>query len=121
MFITLEHNSISQRLVSYRQQLGKSQAEMSREFGVNQSHYSKLESGTKYISYSSLKKFEKAGGDVNYLVTGVHYKTGIVQDFGWKNRINEGIILADQTGNYADARRKLERGKSENVEVYPAC
>ena len=43
MFITLEHNSISQRLVSYRQQLGKSQAEMSREFGVNQSHYSKLE------------------------------------------------------------------------------
>ena len=36
MFITLEHNSISQRLVSYRQQLGKSQAEMSREFGVNQ-------------------------------------------------------------------------------------
>ena len=128
MFITLEHNSISQRLVSYRQQLGKSQAEMSREFGVNQSHYSKLESGTKYISYSSLKKFEKAGGDVNYLVTGVHYKTGIVEDCmkrcrtsDGKNRINEGIILADQTGNYADARRKLERGKSESVEVYPAC
>ena len=39
-----------------------------------------------------------------------------MQDFGWKNRINEGIILADQTGNYADARRKLERGKSESVE-----
>lgn len=80
MFVTLEHNSISQRLVSYRQQLGKSQAEMSREFGVNQSHYSKLESGTKYISFSSLKKFEEAGGDVNYLITGVHYKKGIVEE-----------------------------------------
>ena len=80
MFITLERNSISQRLVSYRQQLGKSQAQMSREFGVNQSHYSKLESGTKYISYSSLKKFEEAGGDVNYLITGVHYKKGVVED-----------------------------------------
>ena len=92
MFITLEHNSISQRLVSYRQQLGKSQAEMSREFGVNQSHYSKLESGTKYISYSSLKKFEKAGGDVNYLVTGVHYKTGIVEDCMKRCRTSDGKI-----------------------------
>lgn len=92
MFITLEHNSISQRLVSYRQQLGKSQAEMSREFGVNQSHYSKLESGTKYISYGSLKKFEKAGGDVNYLVTGVHYKTGIVEDCMKRCRTSDGKI-----------------------------
>ena len=92
MFITLEHNSISQRLVSYRQQLGKSQAEMSREFGVNQSHYSKLESGPKYISYSSLKKFEKAGGDINYLVTGVHYKTGIVEDCMKRCRTSDGKI-----------------------------
>lgn len=92
MFITLEHNSISQRLVGYRQQLGKSQAEMSREFGVNQSHYSKLESGTKYISYSSLKKFEEAGGDVNYLITGVHYKTGIVEDCMERCKTSDGKV-----------------------------
>ena len=77
MFITLEHNSISQRLVSYRQQLGKSQAEMSREFGVNQSHYSKLESGTKYISYSSLKKFEKAVEAGDKAAAEVSYKEAV--------------------------------------------
>lgn len=53
---TDKHN-IPKRLAIYRHKLGKSQEEMSKELGVNQSHYSKMENGTKYISYRSLKRF----------------------------------------------------------------
>ncbi|MGN0399963.1 MAG: helix-turn-helix domain-containing protein [Blautia sp.] len=91
-----KHN-IPKRLAMYRHKLGKSQEEMSKELGVNQSHYSKMENGTKYISYRSLKKFEENGGDVNYLITGIPYRTGIVE------------VCTD--------RCRTERGKTELIKT----
>ena len=86
---TDKHN-IPKRLAIYRHKLGKSQEEMSKELGVNQSHYSKMENGTKYISYRSLKRFEENGGDVNYLITGIPYHTGIVEACVQRCRTEQG-------------------------------
>ena len=58
-----------------------SQEEASKLFAVTQSHYSKLEKGTKIISYESLKAFEEHGGDVDYLITGKHRYLGIVDEY----------------------------------------
>ncbi len=58
-----------------------SQEEASRMFAVTQSHYSKLEKGTKIISYGSLKTYEEHGGDIDYLITGKHRYSGIVNEY----------------------------------------
>ncbi len=58
-----------------------SQEEACQQFAVTQSHYSKLEKGAKIISIESLKAFEKQGGDIDYLITGKHRYSGIVDEY----------------------------------------
>lgn len=58
-----------------------SQEEACQQFAVTQSHYSKLEKGAKIVSLESLKAFEKQGGDIEYLITGNHRYSGIVDEY----------------------------------------
>lgn len=70
------YSKVAERLFAYRKALRKSQEEMGKELDVNQSHYCKLEDGSKIISYNSLKHFEENGGDIFYLLTGDRYDSG---------------------------------------------
>lgn len=75
------YSKVPERLFAYRKMLRKSQEEMGMEFDVNQSHYCKLEDGSKIISYNSLKHFEKHGGDIYYLLTGRNYCSGKMDEY----------------------------------------
>lgn len=69
------------RLISYREKLNKTQHQMGQLLGVTQSHYAKLESGQKIISFKSLKNFEKHDGDINYLITGSTIMPGKINEY----------------------------------------
>lgn len=70
---------ILDRLLLYRRSLDKTQEEMSRQFGITQSHYSKIEAGSKIISFQGLENFGKHGGDVSYLLTGERQVNGEIE------------------------------------------
>ncbi|MCI6430674.1 MAG: helix-turn-helix domain-containing protein [Lachnospiraceae bacterium] len=72
------YTTIPERLFEYRERLNKTQEEMGESMGISSSQYCKLENGQHNISYESLKTFEKNGYDVFYLLTGEHYKKGIL-------------------------------------------
>lgn len=72
---------IPERLQAYRVALDLTQEEMGKWFGVNQSHYYKLENGHKIISLKSLRCFEAKGGDVCYLLTGRKRVTGKMDEY----------------------------------------
>lgn len=75
------YSEVPQRLFQYRKRLGITQSEMGEKLGVNQSHYCKLESGDKTISFESLKKFEEQGGDVLFVLTGKEKRTGRMDEY----------------------------------------
>lgn len=75
------YSEIPERLSAYRRALDKTQVEMSEVFAVNQSHYNKLESGQKVISYRSMLQFIENGGDIVYLITGKEYCPGFLNDY----------------------------------------
>ena len=72
---------VPERLKEIRNLSKMNQEEACQLFAVTQSHYSKLEKGTKIISYESLKAYEAHGGDVDYLITGKHRYSGIVDAY----------------------------------------
>lgn len=74
------YSYVVERLLMYRNKIGKTQMQMSQMFGVTQGHYAKLESGTKIISYQSLKCFEEHNGDVNFLLTGSAVRKGKIDE-----------------------------------------
>lgn len=84
------YSKVLQRLSTYRKSLNKTQAEMGEQFGIDQSHYWKIESGSKRISYKSLKCFEEQGGDVSYLITGVSRNYGKMDELVNSCRTKEG-------------------------------
>jgi len=75
---------VPERLKEYRLLSKLSQEQASQMFAVTQSHYSKLEKGTKIISYESLKAYERQGGDIDYLITGKSRYVGIVEEYAAK-------------------------------------
>lgn len=84
------YSKVLQRLTSYRNSLNKTQAEMGEQFGIDQSHYWKIESGSKRISYKSLKHFEEQGGDVCYLITGIRRNYGKMDELISRCQTTEG-------------------------------
>ncbi len=68
------------RLTEYRRMLGLTQEKMSEVVNLTQSHYSKLERGTKIISNDVLSKLMKNACDVDYLITGVETKRTILDE-----------------------------------------
>ena len=75
------YSEVVKRLQLYRRAQRKTQKEMSACMGIDQSHYSKLESGANIISYDCLKTFESNGGDINFLITGQYSETGVLGDY----------------------------------------
>lgn len=84
------YSEIPKRLSAYRKALNMSQEEMGRQFAVNQSHYYKLETGVKIISYNSMEQFQKNGGDLCYLITGEKYQHGITDEYIGRCRTQTG-------------------------------
>lgn len=74
------YSYVVERLLMYRNKIGKTQTQMGQMFGVTQGHYAKLESGTKIISYQSLKCFEKHNGDIHFLLTGSAAREGKINE-----------------------------------------
>lgn len=97
--------SIPKRLAEYRKLMDLSQTQMGEKFGVTQSHYSKLESGLKGVSFRNLKCFEENGGDAFFLITGDHRREGEMERYletggsvYEKTRIFEILVWAAETG-----------------------
>ena len=95
------------RLILYREKLNKTQHQMGQLLGVTQSHYAKLESGQKIISYKSLKNFEKHDGDINYLITGSTILSGKINEYlslcktkSGKTWLYEGLIWIFEKGTH---------------------
>lgn len=88
------YSEIPQRLFAYRKALNMSQEEMGRKLAVNQSHYYKLETGAKIISYKSMKQFQENGGDLCYLITGQKYEYGITDIYVGRCRTQTGRTAA---------------------------
>ena len=87
-----DYSEVAGRLQSYRRAQRKTQKEMSIDMGVSQSHYAKLESGATVISYACLKKFERNGGDINYLITGYYSDAGVLNDYINQCATSEGKL-----------------------------
>lgn len=87
-----------QRLIKYRRFQNMTQMDMENQFGVTQSHYSKMELGRSEISYDFLSKLYANRWDIDYLVTGIAYHkrnrilNKLMQSYRGKNR-NEFIKL----------------------------
>lgn len=79
--MNLGYSNFTKRLRSYRKEKNLSQEEMRGKFAVNQSHYSKIESGKSKISYDKMKMFEHNGGDIYYLITGETIVHGIADEY----------------------------------------
>lgn len=77
----LYYLKVPERLKECRERQKLTQEQMGRLFGVTQSHYAKLESGTKIISYASLEMYEKSGGDSYYLLTGKERRAGKLDEY----------------------------------------
>ncbi len=103
----MENNylSIPGRLAAYRKLMNLSQTQMGEKFGVTQSHYSKMESGMKGVSFRDLRSFEENGGDPFFLITGEHREEGKLElylercdsDYG-KEKIFEILVWAAEAG-----------------------
>ena len=98
---------VPERLRQYRKALHLTQEDMGKRFGVNQSHYYKLESGHKIISLRSLKCFEEQGGDVCYLLTGRRHIAGKMDSYmekcttdHGKNELAKAILWIMNQGIY---------------------
>lgn len=83
---------IPKRLLEYRRLSNATQEQMSKLFGVAQTHYGKLEQGSKIISFRSLKCFEEHGGDVYYLITGSRRKFGEMNRYMDKCKTEQGKL-----------------------------
>lgn len=111
--------SIPMRLAGYRELMNLSQTQMGEKLGVTQSHYSKLESGLKGVSFRNLKCFEENGGDAFFLITGDHRREGELEHYlerggsrYEKTRIFEILVWATETGRRSlgdDAAALTER------------
>lgn len=102
----ISYSDFLRRLVVYRKKQGLSQEELGSWMGVEQSHYFKLENGYKIISLKSLQNFEKAGGDVLWLLTGKMYESGCFDIYFKKCRSDrerryllEGILWTIKCGS----------------------
>lgn len=103
----MENNylSIPGRLAAYRKLMNLSQTQMGEKFGVTQSHYSKMESGMKGVSFRDLRSFEENGGDPFFLITGERREEGKLElylercdsDYG-KEKIFEILVWAAEAG-----------------------
>ncbi len=72
------------RLTEYRRMLGFTQEKMSEVVNLTQSHYSKLERGTKIISSEVLSKLLDNSCDVDYLITGIEVKKTILDEIFYR-------------------------------------
>lgn len=64
------YSHVVKRLLEYRKNLDLTQEQMGIKLGVKQSHYYKLETGSKIISMKSLRTFIENGEDAVFLLTG---------------------------------------------------
>ncbi|GEM_PF-209985 len=75
------YNGCLRRLTEYRKKHNVSQKKMGELLGVTQSHYSKIEQGQKLVSYTSLFRMQEQKVDIDYILTGVHYKESILNEY----------------------------------------
>ncbi|MDO4313175.1 MAG: helix-turn-helix transcriptional regulator [Eubacteriales bacterium] len=87
-----DYSEVVERLQAYRRVQRRTQEEMSAVMGVTQSHYAKLESGANIISYDCLKRFEKSGGDIHFLITGQHLQPGPLDYYMEQCRTEKGRL-----------------------------
>ena len=76
-----DYNDVRRRLNAYRLSLDLSQQEMAAYCGVGQSRYSKMESGDELIAYQNLMSLYHNNLDVDYLITEVHSKQTVLNDY----------------------------------------
>lgn len=69
------YEEVVSRIEEYRKSNKFSQAEMAEKLGLTQSHYSKIEKGTKSITNDVLLKMHKIGMDMDYIITGMKKET----------------------------------------------
>lgn len=121
-----DYSEVAKRLQSYRRAQRKTQKEMSADMGVSQSHYAKLESGANVISYDCLKKFERNGGDINYLITGYYSDAGVLNDYmdqcvtrEGKLRMHRLIVWTVNLGlaMEEDGKGELSKAVSKNLRL----
>lgn len=78
------------RLSEYRKKLDLTQEQMGIKLGVKQSHYYKLETGSKIISMQSLRTFIEHGGDAMLLLTGEVAGHGDMERYFRKCKTKQG-------------------------------
>ncbi len=89
--MNLNYSRVVGRLLEYRKKLNLTQEQMGIKLGVNQSHYSKLETGSKIISMHSLRTFIKNDGDVVLLLTGEDTGYGCLEHYFRKCKTQRGM------------------------------
>lgn len=129
-----KYSEVIRRLREYRQRLSRTQEEMAEYMGVTQSHYSKLEQGNTVISYDSLERFYRRGGDVNYLITGIAHReselnrllgscvsagerTELFKVIVWS--VNQGLIMNRTPIDLSVRYRKLIRFMDDGADGKP--
>lgn len=89
----MSYNQTLQRLFEYRKLLQFSQKEISSVLGITQSHYSKIESGQKGMSFGILKTLQDNSFNVDYIITGVKTETTILDRYLDKCSQNQRVRL----------------------------
>ena len=110
-----DYSNFLHRLIAYRDKMNLTQEAMAELFGVHQSHYGRYESGSRVISFKSLKKFEENGGDLFQLLTGCKRANGPVKDFlsrcpdaDSRKKMLELLIWGIEFGSWMDQRSQDE-------------
>lgn len=117
-----EYQRVVKRLKSYRQELKFRQAEMGEKLGINQAHYSKIESGTVTLSCSGLQSMLEHSLDVDYIFTGKKSETSeldllIRQCPGPERADLMGLIIWTVQLGYQTLGREALRDYERDVEI----
>lgn len=90
--MNLNYSRVVGRLSEYRKKLDLTQEQMGIKLGVKQSHYCKLETGSKIISMHSLRTFIENDGDAMLLLTGEGAECGGLGHYFRKCKTQQGTI-----------------------------
>lgn len=115
----LYENAIK-RVIAYRECMQLSQAQMAKKIGLTQSHYSKIEKGTKSITNDVLLRLHKIGLDMDYIVTGIESKGSRIENLLEKCSVDRksnfiriiilymNMILKSENSETLDCKNELQ-------------
>lgn len=116
--MNMRYENVLQRLKEERARLSMSQAQMSRFIRISQSFYSKIELGSRRLSFYELKYMCEVGIDIHYIFTGRRCNS-IYKSIFAETSYNEMIGLLDilvSIINYY--RRKSTQDKWKDIYGY---